>query len=98
MSEYREDVTGCVNFEPSESDAQALADVRTLDEWADAVDDRSVDLSCGWLVAFKDKPHLQPPGQIRVRLLVGGDPMHIEYGATPDEARAKAAAWVREQT
>lgn len=78
-------------------ESRAMADVRTLDDWADAVDDRSVDLSCGWLVAFKDKPHLQPPGQIRVRLLVGGDPVHIEYGATPDEARAKAAARVREQ-
>lgn len=81
-----------------QADAQALADVRTLDEWAAAKDDRSVDLSCGWCVAFKDKPHLQPPGQVRVRLLVSGDPTHIEYGDTPDAARHAAAEWVRTET
>jgi hypothetical protein len=75
------------------ADARALRAVRVLDAWAEAVDDRSVDLSCGWLVAFKDKPHLQPPGQIRVRLLRGGDPVlsGIFYGPTPDAARIAAA-------
>ena len=68
---------------------QALADVRTLDEWAACTSPTewrrrevrliTVGIGLGWAVHLADAEG------------------HTFEGATPDEARAKAAAWVREQ-
>lgn len=68
-----------------EADAQALADVRTLDEWAGAnTQHRAVELA-----------------QRQVSLFCGdtdtGDQYRRFNGPTPDAARAAAAVWVREQ-
>lgn len=67
--------------------AQALADVRTLDEWAsETVDWRR--WKCGALPGFGHHCWLEDTQHRTVKPFTG---------ATPDEARAKAAAWVREQ-
>ena len=68
------------------ADAQALADVRTLDDWAAPGSGHNVELASG--------AHYQ------VCYLHGWNGDEAEFscdGATPDEARAAAAAWVREQ-
>lgn len=67
------------------ADAQALADVRTLDEWAKANGAR---WSCtpwndGWAVCIRRGPHADL------------SPHHA--GPTPDAARHAAAEWVRGQ-
>jgi hypothetical protein len=62
------------------------ADVRTLDDWRKARHWRGVEC-----ITFSDV-------QETVRLWYGGRLAADEFtGSTPDEARAKAAAWVREQ-
>lgn len=65
------------------ADAQALADVRTLDEWA-----------------VRNGEQVPSPRQGADGLwyvgAVGGMYNASEDSATPDEARAKAAAWARE--
>jgi len=66
------------------ADAQALADVRTLDEWAGRGDpDRYWGMS--------------PTAECVVYDRSVGSRERIFIGDTPDAARAKAAAWVREQ-
>ena len=70
-----------------QADAQALADVRTLDDWARGEKGRSHDTG----FAFDGLGYfctLQERTVIKVQAF---------EAATPDEARAKAAAWVREQ-
>ncbi len=74
-------------------DAQALADVRMLDEWAEQNPTQP---------AFQTVPSAFP---LRGKWGCYGGYEDYKtstrrrgfYGATPDEARAKAAAWVREQ-
>lgn len=67
---------------------QALADVRTLDDWAKhtgrhwAINDEGDDVTGPYWCVFT---------------LQGGHMLLGTPGQTPDEARAKAAAWVREQ-
>jgi hypothetical protein len=65
------------------ADAQALADMRTLDEWAAGQPIRTPSPS----------PHRTEVGDWFIWLSTG------KYfdGPTPEAARAKAAAWVREQ-
>lgn len=69
-----------------QADARALADVRTLDEWSVAETYRHVFLY-GWGAS----------GLPRVVLHSNNASINEEVfrGATLDEARAKAAAWVR---
>jgi hypothetical protein len=64
---------------------EALADVRTLDDWRSKSPERT------WLMSGD--------GWAWCRLYDHGvrDCQNSFDGATPDEARAKAAAWVREQ-
>lgn len=82
--------------EEYQADLQALADVRTLDEWRMAGKDRKCEEFD--FVSGEDEPKRyfvfaidtsnEPPGRFA----------HETYrGATPEEARAKAAAWVRSQ-
>lgn len=66
-----------------EADAQALADVRTLDEWADAQ---------GW--DDTPRPRMTAKGW-HVPLGVGG--IEPTFGKTRDAARHAAAEWVRGQ-
>jgi hypothetical protein len=66
----------------AQENARALADVRTLDEWAAVSVPRK-----NWTMADDyGSPACLVPGTTR-----------WFYGATPGEARAHAAAWVREQ-
>ncbi len=66
------------------ADAQALADVRTLDEWAET------ELGRAW--------RSSNDGLDRRVTLYADQRIHQVFAAkTPTEARAKAAAWVREQ-
>jgi hypothetical protein len=74
-------------IERLEADARALADMRTLDDW------RAVSPERTWLMSGD--------GWSWCRLYdhsTNGPQVYAGEGATPDEARAKAAAWVREQT
>lgn len=66
-----------------EADAQALADVRTLDGWQ-ASNRLDHEIRCG-----------HTSGHEYYVLLRLRDREHLEYGTTPDEARAAAAAWAR---
>lgn len=66
------------------ADAQALADVRTLDDWAKFHRD----------YAPAPRPYAPASGGWFIQLA----PFKAFDGSTPDEARAKAAAWVREQS
>jgi len=66
------------------ADAQALADVRTLDEWAEAVPFRS------WRSSHDSHDR-------RVTVYETSRTYHAFAGPTSDAARSKAAAWVREQ-
>lgn len=72
----------------SEADAQALADVRTLDEWAKADDAKywtcgPVYFGAGYYCSLRydSEPHSRMSG----------------HGPTPDAARHAAAEWVRGQ-
>lgn len=83
--------------EQAKAGAQALADVRTLDEWAA---DRERDEGPETASHTTRRPTNPIRGEWVTHLFSGyeGDEdQHDFYGATPDEARAKAAAWVREQ-
>ena len=74
-------------FQAIERDAQALADVRTLDGWLDA------DVGTRQLKFI-------PTNEDFCVSFLAGSPMQIVgfvRAETPDAARAKAAAWVREQ-
>lgn len=75
-----------LEFLISEADAQALADVRTLDEWAKAN-------GMGWAVYFGPDTFTSGPGYC-VRL---GDLPPCATCPTPDAARHAAAEWVRGQ-
>lgn len=69
-----------------EADAQVLADMRTLDEWARTNHG-------GWNSApgFRDQWY-------RTCVYADGLTPSLQFdGATPDEARHKAAEWVRAQ-
>jgi len=73
------------------ADAQALADVRTLDVWAGDwgwlcphVSDFSTGKRVGYIVQHGNSSERKLPGRETI-------------GPTPEAARAKAAAWVREQ-
>jgi hypothetical protein len=70
----------------AEADAQALADVRTLDEWRRANRlVRQVVVGSRW-------------ARVLCQLQQQGDDVVAPFVAdSEDEARAKAAAWVREQ-
>lgn len=74
-------------FAELEADAQALADVRTLDAWARANPDDTL------TPRYRGYPDASPEEQWEI--YVGND----EWGlfATPDAARSAAAVWVREQ-
>jgi hypothetical protein len=65
------------------------ADVRTLDDWAKAPEYRSITYY-SWGIGGNPRVVLRDEG---------AEPQddHTFRGATPDEARAKAAAWIREQ-
>jgi hypothetical protein len=65
------------------------ADVRTLDAWASAAEWRYYETR-PWGVHTRQRCVLceDPGSEVRPRAF---------DGATPDEARAKAAAWIREQ-
>lgn len=70
------------------ADDQALADVRTLDAHA-----RRLGYAWSWeLTSFPDSYDVSFTDGDRNALY----PAPLFEGATPDEARAKAAAWVRE--
>ena len=69
-----------------QTDAQALADVRTLDSWANGRQARM------WLL-FDAGTHWECSGE----QALSGEAEFSCDGATPDEARAAAAAWVRGQ-
>lgn len=71
------------------ADAQALADVRTLDDWAKG------GKLLEWSVTDCSYPGHDPKHWC-CRLATTAGNTYL-YGATPDEARAKAAAWVRGQ-
>jgi hypothetical protein len=76
-------------LEQLRADAQALADVRTLDDWARS--GRHVTQGQREVTSFAD-------GEYTCTLFEAteqGESPHWFHGATPDEARAKAAAWVR---
>lgn len=65
--------------------AQALADVRTLDEWCEG------QLGRRWCCEIADEDGW------RAKLFGTSIKAGEHYGATPDEARAEATAWVRAQ-
>lgn len=69
----------------STADAQALADVRTLDDWAGQIQSRF------WAVKTVNESPCCCLWALDVRELA----VCVRVGTTPDEARAKAAAWVR---
>lgn len=78
---WAEDADGNVTQESS-ADARALADVRTLDDWrAVSPQTRDVYLRGDTMVVLRRHDYHQP---------------WCFDGTTPDEARAKAAAFVRE--
>lgn len=80
-----------------ESDAQALADVRTLDAWAA---DRERDEGPSNASHTTRRPENPNRGEWVTHLFSGyeGDEdQHDFHGATPEGARAKAAEWVRKQ-
>jgi hypothetical protein len=66
-------------------DLQARSDLETLDHWQ---------RNFGWRVGMQQ---WLPTGAWRCTLTAGDVPPYEFEGSTPDEARAKAAAWVREQ-
>lgn len=71
-----------------EADRQALADVRTLDAWCRTED------GCQCTVA--DTGSIYSESALWVCTMEGvNDHKESFRGSTPDEARAKAAAWVR---
>lgn len=82
----------------SPADAQALADLRTLDEWAQAGDKAKGYRSH---VLLPGTPLHDTPGASRVvlRVYTGHHwrAVHTEHGPTPDAARHAAAEWVRGQ-
>jgi hypothetical protein len=81
-----------------EADAQALADVRTLDDWAADRDRDEGPMSASHSTR---RPENNNRGDWVAHLFSGyeGDEdSHDFQGATPEAARAKAAAWVREQS
>ncbi len=75
-----------------EADAQALADMRTLDEWRKnrpANKHRSVDETNESEVRLNEQPS---------RRYMKQRGYYVTFtGPTPEAARAKAAAWAREQ-
>lgn len=83
-----DDDVGDALIERLRADAQALADVRTLDDWS-----------------RKQRGHghetMQIAGGLFLTRLLDAfslSPTTEDFeGATPDEARAKAAAWARKQ-
>lgn len=71
-------------IERLKADAKALADVRTLDEWAET------ELGRAW--------RSSNDGRDRRVTLYADQRIHQVFATkTPDAARAKAAAWAREQ-
>jgi hypothetical protein len=74
-------------FAALEADAQALADVRTLDVWAVS------DSSLFWQVILTDSP----AAESWLCSVQTEDACFKFRGPTPEGARAKAAEWVREQ-
>lgn len=87
---------------------QRDADVRTLDEWTSSHEiDGHADLTCGhgdatyWLLALSRESIASDPEELEANELsfYSEDGMRVwEFeGETAEEARAKAAAWVREQ-
>lgn len=77
--------------------SDALADVRTLDEWAADRERDEGPMSASWSTR---RPENNNNGDWITCLFSGyegdEDDYHF-YGATPDQARAKAATWIREQ-
>lgn len=74
-------------LEAMEADRKALADVRTLDGWAAEHKDNRVNMN--HYGAQGDHPGWS------IQMISIGAHRTQRFGATPDEARAEAAAWVR---
>ena len=76
------------------SDAQALADVRTLDEWRAAGVERKFEEFD--FISGEDEPKRYFVFAINTNNEPLGRFAHETYrGSSPEEARSKAAAWVR---
>jgi hypothetical protein len=93
-------VPGCPRLKV-DADARALADVRTLDEWAGMRPLHDPDRMAGWKWSLVDEGVLDAPDRFMCELRNLRCPEDEDgecfTGPTPDAARAKAAAWVREQ-
>lgn len=83
-----DDDVGDALIERLRADSQALADVRALDEWAKVGRSWEIKEIIPRIFRCAARSSDLSSGTYRVELF---------EGATPDEARAKAAAWVREQ-